>query len=126
MQDSFTENFALVAVAFWIFIALVVIVPIVLHHRRRVETEKTIRMAIEKGASLDPATLDRLLGASAADQEQDSPENTRRGGIITASVGVGLYLFSVFTGINKLMGPAALVLCIGIGIFISAQFMKKS
>ena len=124
-MDNFTPEFALVAVAFWIFIALVVIVPIVLHHRRRVETEKTIRMAIEKGASLDPAMLDRLRGASAADQEQDSPENTRRGGIITASVGIGLYLLSVFTGINKLMGPAALVLCIGIGIFVSAKFMKK-
>ena len=124
-MDNFTPEFALVAVAFWIFIALVVIVPIVLHHRRRVETEKTIRMAIEKGASLDPATLDRLLGASTADQEQDTPENTRRGGIITASVGIGLYLFSVFTGVSKLMGPAALVLCIGIGIFVSAKFMKK-
>ena len=125
MSDTISDNIALIGAAFWLFVILITIVPIVLHHRRRVETEKTIRMAIEKGASLDPATLDRLLGASAADQEQDSPENTRRGGIITASVGIGLYMLSVFTGINKLMGPAALVLCIGIGIFVSAKFMKK-
>ena len=125
MHDSFSDNFALVAIAFWLFVILITIVPIYLHHRRRLETEKTIHMAIEKGASLDPAMLERLLGASTTDDaEKDSPEQSRRGGIITASVGIGIFMFSVFTGIEKLIGPAALVLCIGIGIFVSASYFK--
>ena len=124
MHDGFTDNFALVAIVFWIFVILVTIVPIVLHHRRRIETEKTIRMAIEKGANLDKETLDRLIGASAVDQDKDSPENTRRGGFITGAVGVGIYFFSIFTGGKALIGVAALLVCIGAGIFFSAKFMK--
>jgi membrane protein YdbS with pleckstrin-like domain len=124
MHEGFSDNFALVAIVFWIFVILVTIVPIVLHHRRRMETEKTIRMAIEKGASLDKETLDRLLGASAADSANDSPENTRRGGVITGAVGVGMYFFAAFSGIKILMAVAALLVCIGIGIFVSAKFMK--
>ena len=117
----------LIAIAFWIFVMLITIVPIVLHHRRKVETEKTIRMAIEKGASLDPALLERLLGASAAEQQNsgDTPQNVRRGGVMTASVGVGLYFLSVFMGLKILIGPALLVLCIGIGLFISATYMAS-
>ncbi len=124
MHDGFTDNFALVAIVFWLFVILVTIVPIVLHHRRRMETEKTIRMAIEKGASLDKETLDRLLGASVAEQSHDSPENTRRGGFITGAVGVGIFFFAVFTGGKILIGVAALLVCIGAGIFASAMFMK--
>ena len=53
MHESFSDNFALVAIAFWLFVILITILPIVLHHRRRMETEKTIRMAIEKGANIE-------------------------------------------------------------------------
>lgn len=123
-MQEFTDNFALVAIIFWLFVILVTIVPIVLHHRRRMETEKTIRMAIEKGATLDKDTLDRLLGASAAEQGQDTPENTRRGGFITAAVGVGLFFFAIFTGGKALIGVAMMLMCIGAGIFMSAKFMK--
>lgn len=127
MEEVFREDFALIAIAFWIFVTLIVIVPIFLHHRRRMETEKTIRMAIEKGANIDPATLDRLLGASAADEgSKDSPEQSRRAGIITGSVGVGIALFSLVTGVAKLMGPAMIVMSIGAGLFYSARFMKPS
>ena len=123
-MHDFPDNFAIVAGIFWLFVILITIVPIVLHHRRRMEAEKTIRMAIEKGQALDQSTLDRLLGASAAEQSQDSPENTRRGGFITGAVGVGLFFFATFTGIKVLIGVAALLVCIGAGIFYSAKFMK--
>jgi Domain of unknown function (DUF6249) len=123
-MPEFNAEFRLIAAMFWLFVILITIVPIFLYHRRRVETEKTIRMAIEKGATLDKETLDRLLGASAAEQSQDSPENTRRGGFITAAVGVGMYFFAVFTGGKALIGVAAMLVCIGAGIFFSAKFMK--
>jgi hypothetical protein len=125
MEDILKEDFALIAVAFWIFVALITIVPIVLHHRRRMETEKTIRMAIEKGANLDPAVLDRLLGAStAADEQKDTPEQSRRAGVIVGAVGVGIVLFSLVMGVNRLMGPAMIVMSVGVGLFYSARFMK--
>jgi len=124
MEQFTADDFALVAAAFWLFVILITILPIWFHHQRRLETEKTIRIAIEKGQNLDPATIDRLLGASTADQAKDSPEQSRRAGVITGSVAVGIYLFGVFTGGKALIGVAALVLCIGAGLFASASFIK--
>ena len=49
------------AAAFWLFVAACgvtsLLIPILMHR----ETQRTIRLAIEKGQTLDVATLDRLL-----------------------------------------------------------------
>lgn len=118
-----SNNIAIIAVVFWIFVALITILPIVLHHRRRLETEKTIRLAIEKGQNLDPALLERLLGASAESSDNSTPTKMRSNGIITIFVGIGLAILSAFINAGPLIGVGCLVGCIGIGMYISAGFM---
>jgi len=49
------------SVAFWAFIAVVVIANVWREVAMRRETEMTIRMALEKGQQLDAATVDQLL-----------------------------------------------------------------
>jgi len=67
----------IIGAAFWIFIASVVVAGIWYAYARNRETQKTIRLAIEKGIQLDAALIDKLVI-----RESGNPEGYYIGGII--------------------------------------------
>lgn len=119
------NDWTTVAIVFWIFVLAVTVTPMILHFLRRRETEKTIRLAIEKGQTLEPEVLARLLkpGAGRPVDEETNPHSVRFGGIVTLSVAVGLVFFSYFTGKEIFLGIAGLVACIGLGLIVGAHFL---
>lgn len=121
--EKFSVEIALVAVVFWIFVILITVVPIVLHFRRRQETEKTIRLAIEKGQQLDPATLERLLGTDNSDTGL-TQSSARHNGIITAFVGLGLIVLDLVFGTWVIRAVGGMLVFIGAGMFLSAPWAK--
>lgn len=115
-------------VMFWGLIGLVVVCVTVGAHLGRVETEKTIRMAIEKGAVLDAATVRQLK------REGGLPWGARLvvTGIVLAFLALGVALFAASLLPNEpesfppLMGIAAFVGCAGGGLIVAGRWMSRA
>ena len=121
---------AIAPAAFWMFVAIVVAASVAGSAFRYRETQKTIRQAIEKGQTLDPATLERLMhGGSPPTQ---SPAQTRFGfivgGVIMLCIGAGLAVMGWFISLTNhqpvypMLGVGALVGMIGVGLLIASAF----
>jgi hypothetical protein len=111
------------------FLFAAVIVLGVLHFRylRRLETEKTIRMAIEHGQQLDGQLIEKLMEPQ---RKQAGPEKLRVGGTIVLFVGLGLAALGVikrgFGDIDySVLGAGALVGLVGAGILLASYIAKK-
>ena len=119
-------------VAFWsVFIAFfaAIAIPICLllyfAHRAGVETQLTVRKAIEQGQQLSPEILDRLSeGAS-------SPERDRRRGVIGIAIGIGLAVLGLLTVVDLgigfgVVGIGALPFVIGLAYLALSKFPRHN
>ena len=109
---------------FWIFVISVIIVVSVQRVIRSYQREKTIRAAIEKGVSLDPATLHSLQAS--APSPQDSRNGLLTGAIVTFFVGCGLAVMGYFISLNgdgrvlhAMAGVGGLMWCISLGLLVA-------
>jgi hypothetical protein len=123
---------AIGAVAFWLFVATCVVAGVassVLRHR---EAQKTIRQAIEKGQTLDPATLDVLLRSDRPPppKPQDSRAFLLFGGIMLLAVGAGLGAIGFFLSVNDPkalypgLGAGSLVGMLGVGLLVVRAMIR--
>jgi hypothetical protein len=108
--------------AFWLFIVVIALAGIVSGIIRRAQREKTIRLAIEKGVTLDPATLENLRPS----RPQDARAGLMTGAIVTFFVGTGLgvmgYVLSIDGDVSTFRSLAAvggLMWCIAAGLFVA-------
>jgi hypothetical protein len=123
-------------VTFWIFITIVSVAGIMYDYRKKRLVVDTVRHAIQHGAQIDPALLDRLLSdqkyADAQEQALD-PRLLKIGGIITIASGIGLLPLSAFIAQVRevarfpIMGVGVLAICVGIGIglLLSARVLAR-
>ena len=81
----------LVGVAFWIFVAAVVVAGIWYAAARDKEKQKTIRLAIEKGVPLDAAAIESLDRT-----KRIRAEDFFIGGWLTIVGGIALIVFGLF------------------------------
>ena len=81
--------FFLVPIALFAAIAVPICLLIYFSHRRGVETQLTVRKAIEQGQRLSPDLLERLSGVGA------SPETDRRRGVIGIATGIGIAILGL-------------------------------
>ncbi len=109
---------------FWLFILAIVLGGIVSRIIRSAQREKTIRAAIEKGVSLDPATLHSLQAS--APSPQDSRNGLLTGAIVTFFVGCGLGVMGYFISLNgdgrvlhAMAGVGGLMWCISLGLLVA-------
>ncbi len=109
---------------FWLFILIIVLGAIVSRIIRSHQREKTIRMAIEKGVTLDPGTLHSLQASSA--NPQDARNGLLTGSIVTFFVGCGLmgmgYVLSMDGNghaLRAMLGVGVLLWCISLGLLVS-------
>ena len=72
----------------------------------------------------DPAKLEDLIGL--LDERKKEPIDYRRSGVVTLSVGIGLFLFGVFFLGGILKGVGALVAAIGIGQIIAGYLYPNT
>jgi Domain of unknown function (DUF6249) len=121
------ENGAyVVGVAFWVFIGAVSIAGIISEHKNRRLGVDLLRAMIDKGQTLDPALVEKVMSQQASDDRID-PMDLKLGGIIVTAVGIGLLPLSFF--VSKLapvtlyptLGAAAITLCVGIGLLVGAK-----
>jgi hypothetical protein len=74
--------------AFWGFLAGVILVPIYLRHRDRAQMQETLRVSLEKGQTL-PTDLVTALQNSISAKTIPTREGDLRRGIVLIAVGLG-------------------------------------
>ena len=87
-------------------------------YRSRQETQKTLRMAIEKSDNLPPEFLDNL---KAMQKKPRTPANDIRAGVILIAIALGLVALDAATHgyvIGSLSGVAAIPGFIGVALLI--------
>ena len=116
---------------FWLFILAIVLGGIVSRVIRSNQREKTIRAAIEKGVTLDPATLSSL-SVRTDRSPQDARAGLMTGAIVTVFVGFGLAVFGYFLSMDGnphifriFLGIGGLLWCIGLGLFVARLAIRR-
>lgn len=120
----------LAALAFWGFLAAVVVGGIWYDVRRREAQQETVRRLIESGRELDAETMDRILKAgSAGDSRPD--EEMRVAALWVMPVGPGLFFLALILGSAvpearaPILGAAALAACLGVGFWIASRIAAR-
>jgi len=129
-MQSFTLGAGLAALAFWGFIASVVVAGIWFDIRKREAQHETVRRIIESGKPIDEELMDRLLslGSGKSDRLDRTFKIT---GLIMLPVAVGLAIFGMIMGTQypqaqlPLLGASALVACIGLGFLVTANIARR-
>jgi len=105
-----------VPIAFFAALALILGLFYFFKYLGRMQTQRTVRTALERGQELSPELLDRL------GEPRKSPQGDLRRGMIAIALAVGLALFGVALGeegaIRPLLASAMLPLLIGIAYLI--------
>ena len=117
----------LAAVAFWGFLAAVVVGGMWYALRERQAQYEALSRLIESGQTVDEQLIDRMLGGrSRVDRD------LRIAGLIVicAAPGVAILAWAVGQvapeGFMPLLGVAALVGCVGIGLLLAARFAARA
>lgn len=121
----------MLGVAFWMFVGAVSIAGLITDYQKRRLNVELLRTIIEKGQSLDPALVTKLISPNPLDQRVD-PLDLKLGGIITTASGVGIFLMSYFisllapVALYPIMAGGTLVICVGIGLMIGARVISRA
>jgi Domain of unknown function (DUF6249) len=81
--------FWLIPIVLFVSIAVPICLLLYFSHRNGVETQLTVRSAIEQGQQLSPELLERLSEAAS------SPEMDRRRGMIGIATGIGIAILGL-------------------------------
>lgn len=125
---------AIVAVAFWIFLTVSAVAGMKYEFRKRQVAMESLRAAIERGQTLEPEVVAKLL-ARHDESETGRPEDLAPylniGGIITAAAGIGVIIAGLFIGAQfpvaklPMLGAGVLVVCIGAGLLFAARAVGR-
>ena len=117
-----------VAIAFWVFVAIATVAGIVAEYKKRQLALEPLRMAIERGQTLDPGIVERLTTSTR--DEGINPLALWVGGVITISAGVGVCLLAFFlahvapVAFWPVLGGGVVATCIGIGLAIAGRIAQ--
>ena len=119
---------AIAQAAFWGFIAVAVVANVLREVFIRRESEKTIRLAIEKGQQLDTATIDKLLRSN----KKGSADSLMVAGGVTLAAGLGLPIMGYFIGrggedgaFYPLLGVGSMVSLIGLAFLVLSAVVRS-
>jgi len=126
-MDLTSIGAGLVALAFWGFLAAVVVGGIWYAAREKESQQETLRRIIESGRDLDDETLARVLGENDEDMERD----LKIASYITMGVAPGMLILAVFLGqINEkaffaLLGVSGLVAFVAGGLWYASKYVAS-
>lgn len=117
----------LVALAFWGFIAAVVVAGIWYGIRERQAQHETLRHMIDSGKPIDQALMDKVLGG-----DRQVHRDLRIGGLIVLCAAPGMALLGWFISriaepaLMPLLGVAALMIFVGIGLLAASRAAERA
>jgi len=115
------------ALAFWGFIAAVVVGGIWYSVRERQAQYETLRRIIDSGKPVDQALVDKILGGG-----HRTDRSLKIAGLIVIFVAPGMAVFGWFIGklsavwLFPLLGVSALLAFVGIGLLVAAKIAERS
>lgn len=108
-----------------LFIATAVVIGLYLmfRHRTRVELQKTVRAALDKGQELTPEIIERL------GQPKPRPYSDLRRALVWLAIGLGFAAFGLLLdeeeAVRPLIAIGSFPLLIGIAYLIMSRFSEK-
>ncbi len=124
----------LAALAFWGFLAAVVVAGIVAgiwdSIRKREAQHETIRRLIESGQPIDSELVDKILSLGDGGNKR-LDRDFRITALWVLPVAPGLAIFGLILGYSEpdavapLLGVSALVACLGIGFLVAAKIAER-
>ena len=105
----------IIAPLFFAFVLIIVIVALNARHKRRLLEHQQRMLSIEKGLPLPPTLV----------EEQPKIRNPYRAPLIWAGLGLGILILGLVVSTAKLVGLAAIPLCIGLGLLIANLIYQK-
>jgi len=127
-MENFSMGAGIASLAFWGFIATVVIGGIWSDIRKKADQQKTIRSIVESGQHLDEKVIESILSTGKSDPVETG-NDLKLASIIVFFVSIGLAIFGLVMGmlhtkvIIPLLGVACLVFCVALGLRVAAIFM---
>lgn len=119
----------LAALGFWAFVAAIIVAGMWYARRTKDAEQETLRRLIESGQQVDPAVLDKLIAASGGNRNVARDLTIAAMIVLFTAPGLavlGLFL-SVLSGdaLYPLLGSAALLLCVGGGLYVAARLVRR-
>lgn len=114
------------ALAFWGFLAAVVVGGMWYGLRERQAQYDTVRRIIESGQKVDDALIDKIIGGN-----RPPDRSLKIAGLIVIFVAPGLAVLAWFIGqlsepwLMPILGAAALVAFVGIGLLVAAKAAER-
>jgi hypothetical protein len=122
---------AYIGVAVFAFLSIATVAGIVGEYHKRKLALEPLRAAIERGHTIDPALIERLMAPERPDKTLDAL-GIRVGGIITIASGIGVGILSYFVAPGgplsrfPLLGLGIVALCVGAGLVIAAAVIDRA
>lgn len=118
------------AIGFWLFLAAIVVAGMWYDIRKRESQQRTLRSILESGQQIDEELIDKLLSAGSGGRAQLARE-LMVWGIVVLSIAPGLAVLGWFIALQyapalyPVLGAAALVGFIGIGLVVAARIAGR-
>lgn len=120
----------LAAIAFWGFIASVVVGGIWYDVRKRESQQETVRRIVESGREIDPQLIDKLLMLS--DRKESRPDQDMKlAALWVAPAAAGLFALGLVLGLvepqarTPIFAAAALAGVLSMGFWLSSGIAKR-
>jgi hypothetical protein len=126
-MQGFSLGAGLAALAFWGFLASIIVAGIWYDIRKRDAQQETVRRLLESGQPVDDALMDKLFSLGTG-KRQRLDRDFKLVALIMLPAAVGLAILGLVLGLKNpdatlaLLGVSALVACVGLG-FLAASRM---
>ncbi|MEY4760326.1 MAG: hypothetical protein RLZZ200_182 [Pseudomonadota bacterium] len=120
------------AIVLFLSPVLMVLIVAIKRHLSERERQRTLRIALERGAALDPALLQQLLTPP---PKPRNPHGLMVGGLVTVAASIGLLGFGIAIGtgpqadpqaLRALSGSAGLFFFVGAALLLASRLMKRA
>lgn len=125
---------AIAAAAALLAVASVFIAFILSSHKRHQARLNLLRLAVERGTTLDVELIEKIARADPA-RAVAGPRRAGRGsrvaGILIVAYGVGFAVFACLMGtvsgsaLIPMLGVAALFICVGVGFLVVSRVLRR-
>jgi len=129
-MQAFSVGAGLASLAFWGFVAAIIVAGIWYDLRKKQAQQETVRRLVESGQRLEPELVDRLLQVGGG-RPSRLDRDFKLVALIMLPAAVGLALFGLILGTQvadariPLLGVAVLVACVGLGFGAASRVARR-